>query len=358
MNRSYFKGVQALRGLAALSVMLFHFRWNINESYPNLGDRLFGWGATGVDLFFLISGFVIALTVKTTPATFSGAVNFLKRRAFRILPAYYAILIITFMLSGAMSTFHYEDKALNFFTSLIFQPAYHDHAPFYIDDSGMYGIRWTLNYEVYFYLVIGLLLMLPMRWLFITLWFIASLLLLPWFNGYAINFSPTGYGFSSGQLNLISNPMILLFIVGMIIGASISYIQRINSKLMALLAFASLIFAYSQFSEGKFLAHGLLSSGWIYALVLFFVIGAERSIENWVPQWLLKLGDISFSLYLIHNLFNYGLAKRFDSTSIEPGMLRFTLSIVLSLLLAWLSWRYIEKPAYRIGKRREKISAT
>lgn len=44
MEKDKLASVQALRGLAALAVMLFHFRWNINLSYPNLGDKLFGWG--------------------------------------------------------------------------------------------------------------------------------------------------------------------------------------------------------------------------------------------------------------------------------------------------------------------------
>ncbi|MEZ0584336.1 acyltransferase family protein [Erwinia sp. STN24] len=69
MNSDTLKGLQALRGLAALSVMFFHFRWNINDVWPGMGDKLFGWGATGVDLFFLISGFVITLTAKKAHLT-------------------------------------------------------------------------------------------------------------------------------------------------------------------------------------------------------------------------------------------------------------------------------------------------
>lgn len=76
MNTQTFRGVQALRGIAALSVMLFHFRWNINAQIPGRGDALFGWGATGVDLFFLISGFVITLSAAKAPQGISGALNF------------------------------------------------------------------------------------------------------------------------------------------------------------------------------------------------------------------------------------------------------------------------------------------
>ncbi|WP_410865217.1 acyltransferase family protein, partial [Peribacillus sp. SIMBA_075] len=81
--------------------MLFHFRWNINVVNPGLGDTLFRWGGTGVDLFFLISGFVITLSASRVPNGLNGAISFIKRRALRILPAYYIILLITFFLSGA-----------------------------------------------------------------------------------------------------------------------------------------------------------------------------------------------------------------------------------------------------------------
>ncbi|MCW7699566.1 acyltransferase [Serratia marcescens] len=110
MNNGRLDSVQILRGFAALSVMLFHFRWNINLSYPNLGDQLFGWGAVGVDIFFIISGFVITLSAKKLTPGLSAAGVFLKHRARRILPAYFIILLITFLLSGAMSTFHYPEK--------------------------------------------------------------------------------------------------------------------------------------------------------------------------------------------------------------------------------------------------------
>jgi peptidoglycan/LPS O-acetylase OafA/YrhL len=79
MTNSSFKGVQALRGFAALSVVLFHFRWNINAVNPGLGDKLFGWGATGVDLFFLISGFVITLSAARSPQGIRGMLSFLKK---------------------------------------------------------------------------------------------------------------------------------------------------------------------------------------------------------------------------------------------------------------------------------------
>lgn len=349
MNPGVLRSVQALRGLAALSVMLFHFRFNINATWPGLGDKLFIWGASGVDLFFLISGFVITLTIQKTPADLAGTWTFFKRRALRILPAYYVILIITFFLSGAMSVFHYSDKTLNFISSLIFQPAYADNAPFYIDDSGMYNIRWTLNYEVYFYLAIGFLALIPLRLFAFVGYFILTLVVLPLACGQTFTLSPTGYDLGIKQLNLITNPIIFLFLAGMLLGYLYPWLSRANGKMMAaLLAFSIAMTAWF-FSQGQYQGHGLLSSGWLYFLILAFAIGAEKTLGRFVPDVLVRLGDISFSLYLIHTLVNKTLRKRLEGLGMEPGLLMFVAAIILALLFAWLSWRYIEKPF--LGKR-------
>lgn len=352
-----FKGVQALRGLAALSVMLFHFRWNLNSMGPGMGDRWFGWGATGVDLFFLISGFVITLSAQKSTPGFHGAMVFLKHRAKRILPAYYIILLITFFLSGAMSTFHYPDKVLNLVSALTFQPIYSDNGPFYLDDSGMYGVRWTLNYEVYFYLVTGLLLISPFFSLTRWLYFFLTLIVLPLCLVSGFSLSPEGYDTGIAQLNLITNPMIFLFIAGMGLGLLYPLLNRLNSKVMSLLLLASLTMMMALFYNGKFIDHGLLSCGWLYLMVLACAVGAESTLGKYIPHALIRLGDISFSLYLIHTLMNTGIGKRFHNAGIEDGVARFVVSCIFSLVLAWLSWRFIERPFLSKGKK-EKSAKT
>ncbi|HBH6890096.1 TPA: acyltransferase [Serratia marcescens] len=347
MKTSTFRGVQALRGLAALSVMLFHFRWNINTEVPGLGDRLFGWGATGVDLFFLISGFVITLSAAKAPEGVHGALIFLKKRALRILPAYYIILIFSFFLSGAMSTFHYADKTENFISALTFMPIYSNHAPFYVDDNGMYGIRWTLNYEVLFYLIMSASIFLPKRWLCAFTFMIAMLVFVPMVMGYEFTMDPKGYPFQSALIGLITNPMIWMFITGMIIGLLHPMLRFLPSKIMSVAALVSLVFTVYFFSHGSYVAHGLLSSGWLYGLILLTTILSEDFIGKYIPNILMRLGDISFSLYLIHTLMNGGIGKRFSGLGIEDGYVRFIVSIILSFILAWISWRFIERPIIR-----------
>jgi peptidoglycan/LPS O-acetylase OafA/YrhL len=351
MTNYSFKGVQALRGFAALSVVLFHFRWNINAVNPGLGDKLFGWGATGVDLFFLISGFVITLSASRYPQGIRGMLSFLKKRALRILPAYYIILVFTFFLTGAMSTFHYQEKTANLISAFTFMPIISDHAPFYIDDSGVYGIRWTLNYEVMFYIFISAALLFAKRWIWSGVFFAISLIITPVLLGHTLSLEPEGYKTSYPLLGLITNPIIWLFITGMMFGLLLPYLKWVSPKIMAFATFLTIISAAYFFSHGLFLGHGILSSGWVYALILISVVLSEDVIRKYIPGVLLWLGDISFSLYLIHALMNYGIGKHFSTIGLEDGYGRFLLSLALSIVLAWLSWFYIERPLSQVKKR-------
>ncbi|MCP6519544.1 acyltransferase, partial [Klebsiella pneumoniae] len=75
--------------------------------------------------------------------------------------------------------FHYADKTENFISALTFMPILPDHSPFYVDDSGMFGVRWTLNYEVMFSLFISVALLLAKRWVWPGVLFAATLVVLP-----------------------------------------------------------------------------------------------------------------------------------------------------------------------------------
>lgn len=347
MTNSSFKGVQALRGLAALVVMLFHFRWNINSSYPNLGDQLFGWGAIGVDLFFIISGFVITLSAKKLNPGMSAVGVFLKHRARRIFPVYFTILLITFLLSGAMSTFHYPEKVNNFISAITFSPIDANHAPFYVDDSGVYGIRWTLNYEVFFYLVMAVCLISKYRWLLLLAVFSLSLVVFPMLAGHSPTLDVSGYQFNSAYLNLMTNPIIWLFLVGVVFGLVYPYTKNINNKLRIAILLLSIIVTGYCIVFTQSWGHGITMSGWYLSILFIAVVLNDSLITRYIPRFFIVLGDISFSLYLIHTLMNGGIGKRFEDIGIVDGLPRFALSCVLSIGLAYLSYRFIERPASR-----------
>ncbi|CAI1179288.1 Acyltransferase family [Serratia entomophila] len=351
MSNGRLDSVQILRGFAALSVMLFHFRWNINLSYPNLGDKLFGWGAIGVDVFFIISGFVITLSAKKLTPGLSAVGFFLKHRARRILPAYFIILLITFLLSGAMSTFHYPEKVSNLISAITFSPIDANHAPFYVDDSGFYGIRWTLNYEVLFYLVMAVCLISKYRWLLLFGVFSLSLIVLPMLTGQSPTLNVGGYQFNSAYLNLMTNPIIWMFLVGVGFGLIYPYTKHLNCQLrLVILVIALVVTGYFVLFTPS-LGHGLTMSGWYLSILFIAVVLNDEVITKYTPRFLVTLGEVSFSLYLIHTLMNGGIGKRFEDIGVVDGLPRFVLSCVISIGLAYLSYRFIERP---VSLRKQK----
>ncbi|WP_413479276.1 acyltransferase family protein [Serratia proteamaculans] len=346
MDSRKLDSVQLLRGLAALSVMLFHFRWNINLSYPNLGDKLFGWGAIGVDVFFIISGFVITLSAKKlTPGTAAFSL-FLKHRAKRILPTYFIILLITFLLSGAMSTFHYPEKVSNFISAMTFSLTDANHAPFYVDDGGVYGVRWTLNYEMWFYMLTAVCLISKYRWVLLFSIFTLSLILIPMLAGQSPTLDTSGYHFDHAYFNLMTNPIIWMFVVGVVCGLLYPYMKRLNVHLHIpiLIIAITLVVYFVVFTPS--LGHGLSMSGWYLSVLFIAVILNDDLIAKYTPRFFITLGEISFSLYLIHTLMNGGIGKRLEDIGVTDGIPRFIWSCVISIGLAYLSYRFIEKPVH------------
>ncbi|EDQ3196935.1 acyltransferase, partial [Salmonella enterica subsp. enterica serovar Anatum] len=150
--RTKLHSLQALRGIAALLVVLFHYRGFLNDGAkgnPTIWDKVFSPGIIGVDIFFIISGFIMVYTTWSYMRGKASLVRFLLNRVIRIIPLYYLCLVIAFLLEGAMSTFHYPDKVQNILSALTFTLYKTSTPPLYIDDGGTYNIRWTLNYEIY-----------------------------------------------------------------------------------------------------------------------------------------------------------------------------------------------------------------
>ena len=317
---------------------------------------MFGWGAIGVDIFFIISGFVITLTVKSMSSGVSSSMSFLRKRIARILPTYFIILFITFLVSGAMSTFHYHDKTQNLISALLFMPIDKYHAPFYVDDSGMYGIRWTLNYEVLFYLTISICLLTKHRWLLLSGILSLSLLIIPYFSGLSPSLSIKGYQFNSAYLNFITNPIIWTFYLGVIIGIIYPYAERWNKKLRVILLSIGVVLSTYCICYTPLVNHGITMSGWYLSVLFIGIILNEDTIKAYTPKLFITLGDISFSLYLIHTLMNGGIGDKFIKIGINDGTPRFIASCITSILLAYLSHRFIERVKKTPHHNKESLS--
>ncbi|WP_238939013.1 acyltransferase family protein [Mixta mediterraneensis] len=344
MMKNKIESIQILRGLAALSVVMFHYRFYLvpDGADRTIPDQLFGWGAIGVDLFFVISGFIMVYVTRDKNHGAKTSINFIINRLTRILPTYYVLLLFAFLTGGAMSTFHYPEKVSNLISALTFHPYLSEPAPLYLPDSGMYNIRWTLNYEIYFYLAFSICLLVKPRITALCTWF-----LLPIVLAYSLTstlmVSTHGYDFSSVTLRFLTNPIILEFGIGVLAGYVYLYLRDKNILTSGYFSALCLALIVAGITLGQLQAYNIISACAFFFLVLLFALQSQR-ILKFTPKPLIMLGNISFSWYLIHNPlagFISGKVEKF-----YPGAMHSTIGfialIIASIFFAWLSHKYLE----------------
>ncbi|QLJ67737.1 acyltransferase [Serratia marcescens] len=338
------ESIQILRGLAALSVVLFHYRYYLvpdgaSVAVPNM---LFGWGAIGVDLFFVISGFIMVYITNDKTGGVKASVEFIVNRLTRILPTYYIILLFVFLTGGAMSIFHYPEKTNTLISALTFHPYTNSPAPLYINDEGMFNVRWTLNYELYFYLAFSLCLLVRHRLLALTCWF-SFPAILACFTGQNVTFSTAGYEFNSSLLRFFTNPIIIEFGFGMLSGYVYNHLKGRNEKLFFSLAILTLASTIYLVVIGRLPAYNLSTSFIFSLLVLFFAL-SNNTIIKLTPSPVIVLGNISFSWYLLHSPLASFVSDKVEKAhqNLMHSSLGFIALIAISILIAFLSHKYIE----------------
>jgi peptidoglycan/LPS O-acetylase OafA/YrhL len=356
--------LQGLRAVAALSVLLAHAIGDIRQ-LPN-GIALLPMshlGAAGVDLFFVISGFVMVYAGRSVAEQPCGWAQFLARRIARVAPMYWLAMLLYALMQAGRGKWHVfqPDRIL---TSAAFWP-------YRAQDGTMlpfYGIGWTLNFEMFFYGVFG-----------IGLWalrgrappFIAAALCMFVLAGALL---PLG-----NPLAYWSDSIILEFVFGM--GIAAAYLAGLRLS-------AGVSFLLGGLGIGLIVAGGL--SGYVaplpsepfnwprcivwgvpVALVMAAVILRPAGrLASWAP--LQALGDASYSIYLLHSLTiilsRPVIAAALDLTPSAAGKYWIAAAAValvsaVTCALSLMTFRLFEKPIndgvrVALKARRERQPAT
>ncbi|MEO6580149.1 MAG: acyltransferase [Sphingomicrobium sp.] len=315
-QRPHFASIDALRGFAAFSVVLFHLG---GAGLPKLASptttRLTSWGWTGVEVFFVISGFVIPFVMMKADYHWRDAGNFLARRFVRIWPPSAMLIALTiaqFVVINRMSAGHGGWTSLSTLRILA-NLAY--IVPF-TDQSWLNGILWTLSVEFQYYLFLALafpLFAANRYWLVAAC--AASLLtpLLP-FAESALFLKYAGY-FAFGGLALLYRE------------------GRLGvPAMLGLLALGA---------AAATLELGILPTAFAAATTLIIAFIPIRS------RVLIFLGTISYSLYLTHMLVastsEFLLLRLFHPTSAVERLGAQMACLAIVILGAWLFYLLVER---------------
>ena len=313
--------VQALRGIAALLVVLCHARdYLIGTENFSFAESILLPGAMGVDLFFIISGFIMVYSTRNADGSITYAKEFLIKRFSRVWPTYTVITILWAVCVSGFAYFSNIDNLIIFLKSIFFVPV-KEFAPPYFDP--IIPIGWTLNFEIYFYAVFGLsLLFKKLRLVAMLCWIALTVIALPMATrDFSLN-PFTYYTFTPNYLNLMANPIILEFVAGVLIGyIYLNERALIKSKVIAtnlIIVSIGLVIWYNYSGAGN--PHGITKWGGSLSLMVLCIAVASKSVHLKISQPLLWLGKISFSLYLTHYLTRYFL----DGAMAKAGLSDFT----------------------------------
>lgn len=320
--------IQALRGIAALLVFWGHAILTLDPKAAADVPTLYG--PFGVDLFFVISGFVMVYSSEGLFGQRDAPIRFFARRLARIVPLYWAAtsLLVWFVVPYAST------KAV--LGSLFFAP----HIP---AEAPLLFVGWTLIFEMFFYAVFTIALLAKRRFTVVAgaSVFLISFVLLGPAPGAAGFWSPP----ASSSIAYLADPIVIEFVFGMMIalvyraGGRLSIGATISFIAVGFIWFAATVPSLPRpYSAG--IAAALIVAG--MSLSSMSSPKGSRFIRA-----LLFLGDMSYALYLTH-LLSFSLVAwivgKLAIDSVAHAWMYFAAMLATGLVIAAATYRMFERP--------------
>lgn len=318
--------IQVLRGLAAFGVLIFHAAERAGGS--------FGVGAAGVDVFFVISGFIMWVVTANRPTT-PG--RFLLRRLWRVAPLYW---LITLLMAGAAVAIpgsfpQLQPTWARLGQSLAFWP--------HRDGLGLIAPilvpGWTLNYEMFFYLVFAGGLLAPAR---LRIWVVSAALA-------ALVAVGVGLDRSDAVMATYTDPLLLEFVGGLWLGRAWMAGRVPGRAISASLLIGGVLALTAGALSGVDVAPGRIVIWGLPALAIVTgAVGLEQAGHrlDWPP--LRRLGDASYSLYLVHGLAISVVVRVLSAAGLSSSPLILAGGLAGGLAAGFVVYRLIERPLSRV----------
>jgi peptidoglycan/LPS O-acetylase OafA/YrhL len=335
-----FLTIQALRAVAALLVVLYHAlnMWGERVDAAAPGAN---WenGASGVDIFFVISGFVMMVSSRRLVNRAGAWLTFIRHRIVRLVPLYWLLTtakIAAVMLLPALVVGTHLDLAL-VARSYLFLPV--------VDSAGHFRpvipVGWTLTYEFLFYLFFAAALLLRVDVLRVVvpgLGLVATLAL------FRADIWP--------DWTILFHTIVIEFIFGVVLGKATLrgfHLPLVTAVGLAIGGIVAILSLPPGPENLRVLTWGVPA----FAIVAG-AVSLEPLVANALPRWPLALGDASYSIYLSHG-FVLPAFMLVMSRIVPPGLgaevLTVALCISLSSIAGWIVFIAVERPMLRALKR-------
>jgi exopolysaccharide production protein ExoZ len=338
--------LQLIRFIAAFLVVITHsidrMKHYSDEPFHIVLDFFHKFGSSGVDMFFIISGFVM---MYISSASIANGTFDLKRfyikRLVRVVPIYWIITAIVSILLIVYPSVFYNTTTDIYHTlgSYFFIPIADPLNKF----APLLGVGWTLNLEMYFYLIFGLFIFFFKlnAFKYIICFFIVTSLI-----GFILQLGKQGY-----YLNVLTNPMFLEFIFGMVLFKIMSKREFTFREAAVLLILSISIYTVPIFVSFdisiRFIYWGVPSFLLILSMITFEKLGKLK-----VSSFFIKLGDASYSIYLTH-YFAIGLLYKIgdDIGWLQHPTVFILIAIILSTFIGYIFYILVEKPILKLLTR-------
>ncbi|KAA3662373.1 MAG: acyltransferase [Chloroflexi bacterium] len=333
-----FDGIQALRFLAALMVVVTHSTFYASERLGT-GGSTWTSGAKGVDIFFVISGFIMVISARNLIGSANDWKIFLQKRLIRVVPLYWiatTFKVVT-LLFLANLVLHAELDWWVIFKSYFFVPSKNIDG----EISTFLGVGWTLVFEMFFYIVFTLSLALRKN-------------IYQFVGGVLIFFTLLSFirGDDYSAWWFLMDQMVLEFYFGMLIG----YFTLKGKKIPKNAAIISFFFSlyYLLFSDNLLNLPQILQNGIPATILVWSTISLEANIKGRLPRFVLFFGTASYSLYLFHPLVAPLAPVILNKLSIGSFPISIFFSITIAMIVSAFVYLWIEKPLTNLIRRNQK----
>jgi peptidoglycan/LPS O-acetylase OafA/YrhL len=313
--------LDALRGIAAITVVIFHYLYRYNELYGHEGiyTNWAHWGEYGVQLFFMISGFVIYWTLNRI----NSPVDFIISRFSRLYPVYWFCALISLLFINTLGLPGREIEAVSAIWNILM---FHG----YLGIASIDGVYWTLAVELTFYFWIFCFYLtgqLKRAEVFLSVFLVIAIIESLGFINLPIKLK-----------NILMVEHISFFIAGI---CFYKIVNQLHNKWTYGILMLSLISTITTFSLKLFLLF------LVFYAVFYIAITTKNRFLAYKP--LLFLGGISYPLYLLHQNIGYIIINKLYMYGVNP-YLSILAALLVSIVLALIANTYVERKATKYIK--------